>query len=164
MKRHRLTIVGSLTIALVALTAALAAWSPASVSSANAALAKPPKPPVDPANLMWAELPLQANRSWDGAMALADGWTEGGYDDWRVPTVEEFLVCLAAGTTGQWGEPGQGPGTAFHWSSDSTGRWVTVVQVILDAEGGADANLSGATKRDLKSGSRRTKFVRTITP
>lgn len=148
MKHQRLTVVGSITLVLVALSAMLATWSPATVSSAHAALAKPPKPPVV---LQWTtDVHQWDGGQWDGAMAAAAAHVEDGYEDWRLPTVEELQAALQDGSWGLDLPPDQ-IGHMSHWTSKSQGQWAWAVTVFLDGDGAPIIEQSGEARKVLKT-------------
>ncbi|MDQ7046626.1 MAG: DUF1566 domain-containing protein [Sulfurovum sp.] len=49
--------------------------------------------------LMWQKETVEEKMNWNDAMEYAKNLRLGGYDDWRLPTIEEFekLVILSFG-------------------------------------------------------------------
>src|SRR3990172_6937815 len=54
--------------------------------------------------LMWVKTPDRTTRTWTGALNYANGLTLCGYDDWRLPNVNELESLLHAGhgNTANW--------------------------------------------------------------
>jgi hypothetical protein len=48
--------------------------------------------------LMWEAAPSETETTWPGALNYADGLTLAGYDDWRLPNVNELSTLQNAGT------------------------------------------------------------------
>jgi len=96
---------------------------------------------------------------WNGGMAAAAAHVEGGYDDWRLPTVAELQAAVQDGSWGCGGLPGA---SLFpHWTSQSQGTSAWTVRISYDANGCPIPELSGEAVRYFKgSNFWGAKFVR----
>lgn len=126
------------------------------------------QPAVSAAPLMWTDDIIWGpnyNGSWDSAKQNAAAWTEGGYTDWRLPTVLELQTALAipAGQPGSWGLNLRNPGSTHRgYTSKTQGQWAITVFIATDAAGAViQASPTGQTSKVLKgSNLAGTKFVR----
>ena len=85
--------------------------------------------------LMWVRTPDSTTRTWANAMTYANGLSICGYDDWRLPNVNELesLINAEQANTATWlNNPSQGFSNVQandYWSSttyagDTTFAWV----------------------------------------
>lgn len=117
---------------------------------------QPARIPVRAAALTWTQNTYYVG-TWDNAVTEAAAHVEGGFDDWRLPTVAEIQAALQDGSFGQidpnvnyW----------YHWTSKKSGTWAYAARVVSDANGDVIASQSGQVDKILKRSSVHAKFVR----
>jgi hypothetical protein len=85
----------------------------------------------DPVALTWTAAMPVVTVTWDAAESAAAAHVEQGYDDWRLPTIEELQAGIADGTIGTFPPNG---GFALY-SSKRRGHWIWVSHVNADENG-----------------------------
>jgi hypothetical protein len=105
---------------------------------------------ASPVTLTWTtDVVSWTGGDWDTGVQTASAWVEGGYDDWRLPKVEELQAALQDGS---WGQDPLHAGYAIgHWTSKNQGIWAYKVTVATDPLGNVIPSQSGASKKVLKT-------------
>ena len=97
----------------------------------------------DPVELTWtAGVPVNSY-DWYYAEAMAAAHEEQGFDDWRLPTIEELQAGIADGSIGAF----NANGSLGLYSSKKVGQWVWRVTVVADENGIPIPELSGEAYR-----------------
>jgi formylglycine-generating enzyme required for sulfatase activity len=109
--------------------------------------------------LMWQYSP-SSERDWAGALAHLDTLPLGGFDDWRLPNINEIATLRHLGVSDNtiWlGSAGFGAvGVQSYWTSTTAAYGPSDAWVFLPVDGG----LQSEPKTDLQ----RTWAVRTVAP
>lgn len=131
---------------------------------ASLAWTSQPVPAPLPTTLMWTQdTQGWLGGDWNGGMTAAANHVEGGFTDWRLPTVAELQAALQipAGQPGSWGVDTRSPdGSGRGWTSRSSGQWAYAVTIVKQGSYVVPAQ-SGASAKYLKgSNFASTKFVR----
>lgn len=138
MARHR-----TLTIALPLLAAgALLAGGAASTPPAEA-----PRPAAGTLGgtaqtLTWSS--AYRTRNYAEAVQFAAACTEGGFTDWRLPTVEELKAAVTDTDPDTFGLAANPSGSNRYWSSKKQGLYAFTVMVVSDAASYPIPGQSGA--------------------
>jgi hypothetical protein len=139
---------------------ALLVMATATGSSHEEGFRPPPAPPPS-GPLMWtAESVSSPGGTWDSYTATAAAWTEGGYTDWRLPTIAELQAAVTdndPATFGYWA-----PNSSSRpWTSETQGRnYAFTVRIVTDENGYPIPSQSGEVVRVLRGSNLRAKFVR----
>jgi len=98
--------------------------------------------------LMWVKEPDSTRMTWDNALTYANGLTLGGYDDWRLPNVNELESLVNAGepNTATWLDT-QGfinVQPHYYWSSTTYANDTDHAWGVVDMDTGGVGNDSKA--------------------
>ncbi len=109
--------------------------------------------------LMWTQYTDWPDfATWEGAIEKAADHSEGGFTDWRMPTLEELQAAAQDGSVGEYHESFRFTGTNSLWSSTGVGRWGWWVMVSwVDGESVPSA---GEASKVWKANFSRVKYVR----
>ena len=98
--------------------------------------------------------------TWQEATLQAANHVEGGFTDWRLPTVDELQTAVTDSDPATFGQYDPNVNFASFWTSKSQGNWSYVINVVTDANGYPIPSQSGAGKKEPKNGLHPAKFVR----
>ena len=126
--------------------------------SASLAVIWPAPPSESFTALSWTSTDISSpGGTWDSYTATAAAWSEGGFDDWRLPTVVEIQTAVQGGTFGQMAASA----SWLLWTSETQGHnYAWTVRVTTDANGDPIPSQSGQKVKVLKRSNLRAKFVR----
>jgi hypothetical protein len=99
----------------------------------DAASSTPPPPPGGSAStLTWSVSPDRGTHAY--AVQYAAALVEGGFSDWRLPTVEELQAAVTDADPATFGQAQYPNGSNAYWSSKTQGKmWAFAIQVVSDA-------------------------------
>jgi hypothetical protein len=84
--------------------------------------------------LVWS-LEAFGSVTWGYARDYGDNLVEGGFHDWRQPTVDELSTAFLNGAPTHFAYPVGGLNNIEFWSSENTGkRWAMTVELMSDGE------------------------------